>query len=273
MRRFLKYCFWLAACLMVYATAIEPFRLKVVTHAVASPKWTAHPLRIILLTDIHATKIWMTPAHVRRIAARANALKPDIILLIGDYVATHPLAGEVPAAQQAQALGTLKATCGVFGVWGNHDWQENHALKFAPAFKAAGLVMLENEARQVPCHGGRINISGLADQWKRRVNLSAALASADTVPTLVMMHEPDLFPHMPEEVMLTVAGHTHGGQVRVPFYGALTVPSRFGTKYQQGYYREGTRQMVVSSGLGMSILPIRFNAVPEITVIALSTAP
>jgi uncharacterized protein len=269
-RRFFKYGLLLSVAMLLYASFVEPFRLKIVRHAVTSEKWTAPPMRIVLLTDIHATKIWMTPDHIERIAKRANSLKPDIILLIGDYVATHPLARDVNTQKLAAALDHLSAPCGVYGVWGNHDWQENHVARFAPAFKRTKLIMLENEARAVSCKEARVIIAGLADQWNRRVDVSSALADAHQLPTIVMMHQPDLFPDMPESVALTVAGHTHGGQVRVPFYGALTVPSKFGTKYQQGHYREDGRQMVVSPGLGMSILPIRFNAVPEITVIDIS---
>jgi uncharacterized protein len=255
-----------------YAIAVEPFRLTVTRYQVHVTQWPAPrpPLTIAILGDIHVAKPWMTPNRLAAIVERTNALKPDIILLTGDYVGTHPLMQAVPPAEGVAPLAKLQAPCGVFAVLGNHDL-DRRAPGWAEALRAAPLTLLENDRRTITCHGLPLAVAGVADQMRQQPDLALALQGTEEIPTLLMMHEPDLFPIVPAHVALTVAGHTHGGQVAPPLIGPLVVPSKFGTHYARGVYFEAGRTLVVSSGLGMSILPIRFGVPPEITMVKLAS--
>jgi uncharacterized protein len=263
--------FALASALAIYGMAIEPFRLVVTRWTVERPQWPADqlPLTIAVIADPHMGWPWMTVARYADIVARVNALKPDVILHLGDHTGTHPFMRQIAPADGLGPNTKLKAPCGVFAVLGNHDF-DRRAPGWAQAARAQLPGMLENKAVPVDCKGMRFWVAGLADQWKQTPNLPGTLAQVDdAAPVLLLMHEPDLFPQVPPRVALTFAGHTHGGQIVLPFIGPLAVPSRFGTRYAYGPITENGRTLLVSGGLGMSILPIRFGRPPEITLVTL----
>ncbi|MFY0619175.1 metallophosphoesterase [Shimia sp.] len=150
---------------------------------------------------------------------------------------------------------------------------------YADALSAVGISVLSNEARKIPTAG--IWIAGLEDQlailrgagrYDGLDDLPATLhqIADDGAPVVMMAHEPDIFAKMPKRVSLTLSGHTHGGQVRL-FGWSPIVPSRYGNRYAYGHVREDGRDLVVSGGIGCSIMPVRFGVVPEITVIEISS--
>jgi uncharacterized protein len=113
-------------------------------------------------------------------------------------------------------------------------------------------------------------LSGLGDLWTRGNRAEATLQKiTDSDPVIVMMHNPDVFPSIPERVSLTVAGHTHGGQVNVPFVGRLVVPSAFGQRFAYGLIEEDGRKLFVTGGIGTSIIPVRFRVMPEVVILTL----
>ncbi|HJL30368.1 MAG TPA: hypothetical protein RMI62_14925, partial [Polyangiaceae bacterium LLY-WYZ-15_(1-7)] len=112
-------------------------------------------------------------------------------------------------------------------------------------------------------------ILGVDDDFTGHAELQRTLDDAPGVPKLLFTHSPDVFPAVPASVSLTVAAHTHGGQVRVPFAGPLFVPSRYGTRYARGHFVEGGRHLWVTSGVGNSMVPVRFGVPPEIVVLTL----
>ena len=291
----------------LYAMA-EPFRLRVQRWQVALPGWSVPPLRIAVLADVHIGPPWMTLARLRRIVARVNALAPDLVLLAGDFAPGHMFRmGEVPLARVAGVLAGLRAPLGPFAVLGNHDWTRDRAAQALgrgpteahAALAGAGIPLLENEAIRLQHPGGAMSgaprpgsratgngthfwLAGLGDQrafgrswWvpPRGVDdLPATLRQIkDDAPAILLAHEPDIFPQVPEQVVLTVSGHTHGGQIRLGGW-APVVPSRFGNRYAWGHVRERGRDLVVSGGLGCSGLPLRFGVPPEITLIELAQA-
>jgi uncharacterized protein len=276
-----------------YALA-EGFGTSVTNYRLTPPRWPQGlSLKLAVIADLHACKPWMDVDRIEGIVAQVNALRPDAVLLLGDYVAGHKIARysePLPAKDWAGALAGLKAPLGVHAVLGNHDWWEDseaQRLGCGPtraglALQNAGITLHENTCLRVAKDGGAIWLAGLGDQWAfplaRRDgsasysgvdDLAGTLAQvSDDAPIVLMVHEPDIFPSVPERVALTVCGHTHGGQVR--FFGyAPYVPSKFGNRYAYGHIVEGGRNLIVSGGLGYSGLPVRFGAPPEIVIVEL----
>ena len=261
--------------LAVWAFWIEPRALTVTRLEIASPAWprAAGPLRIALLSDIHAAGPHDLPARCAQVVAQVNAEAPDLVLLLGDYVDLRPIkTAFVPPEVIAPVLGRLQAPLGVYAVLGNHDWRVGGA-RIANALTAAGIEVLDNVARRLEREGGACWLAGVGDASVGADRLAATLAQiSDGAPALLMTHSPDVFPEVPARVALSVAGHTHGGQVRLPFLGALYVPSRHGRRYAYGHIVEDGRHLFVSRGLGHSVLPMRFLCPPEIVLITLRHA-
>ena len=274
-------CFSLAS----YAFAIEPrFRLVVTRYRVRPPRWPdmAKPLRMAVIADVHACEPWMPLSHIEEIVATTNALKPDMTVLLGDYVAGlgRFKSANVPARDWAHLFGQLSAPLGKYAILGNHDWWSNAGV-VRTALENNGVPVLENEARRIKAQSGMsFWLAGLGDQlaipagrgrFRGVHDLPRTLAqiSDAEAPAILLAHEPDIFPRVPERFGLTLSGHTHGGQVRVPLLGRPIVPSRYGQRYAYGHIIEGNRHLVVSGGLGMSNLPVRFGVPPEIVLIEL----
>ncbi|MEZ2333419.1 metallophosphoesterase [Mesorhizobium sp. RCC_202] len=281
------------AALGAYAIGIEPVLLShVKRYALTPPHWPAGlKLRIVALADIHACRPWMTPQHIASLVEDANALQPDLIVLLGDYIAGMRLVtGHVATKDWASALSGLKAPLGVKAILGNHDWwhdifaQEAGAGPTAArkALEAVNIAVLENDALRLEKDGQGFWIAGLADQLallpdhaKGRYgmtgldDLDGTLAKvSDNAPIILLAHEPDIFPKVPWRVSLTLSGHTHGGQVRLFGYSPV-VPSAYGNRYAYGHVVENDRNLIVSGGLGFSIAPVRFGMRPEILQIDL----
>jgi len=280
-----------------YALA-EPWGTSVTTYRLTPPRWPAGlSVKLAVIADLHACKPWMDVDRIRGIAEHTNALAPDCVLLLGDYVVgtrMNRYSGPIAHKDWAAALGHLKAPLGVHAVLGNHDWWEEAEVqqrrggptKAGLALDCAGIAVHENRALRLSKDGKAFWLAGLGDQWafwpKRGLhsrnagsyigvdNLSGTLAQVtDEAPVVLMAHEPDIFPQVPERVSLTVCGHTHGGQVRILGY-APVVPSRFGARYVYGHIVEEGRNLIVSGGLGCSGVPVRFGSPPEIVMIELS---
>jgi uncharacterized protein len=271
----------------LYVLFIEPaWRLRVQRWKVASPAWTAAPLRVVAIGDIHLGEPYVGLDRLARIVARANALEPDLIVLLGDYAAGHKfITAPVKIADAAPVLAGLQARLGVFAILGNHDWWDDRTAQkrgggpnlYATALEAAGIPVLSNRAMrldgfwlagvedQLALLRGKQGIVGLDD-------LPGTLAQVtDDAPVILLAHEPDIFPKVPDRVALTLSGHTHGGQIRL-FGWSPVVPSRYGNRFAYGHVHEEGRDLVVSGGIGCSILPIRFGVPPEITVVEIAAA-
>lgn len=268
-----------------YAFAIEPrYRLVVTPYRLRPPRWPAlaRPLRMAVIADVHACEPWMPVSRITEIVDTTNALEPDITVLLGDYIAG--LAGfrtsRVSMREWGPVLGRLKAPLGVYSILGNHDWWGG-ASPVRTTLINNGIPVLENDARLIePKDGPKFWLAGLGDQLAypmggRRFqgvdDLPKTLAQItdDKAPAILLAHEPDIFPRVPARFDLTLSGHTHGGQVRLPFIGRPIVPSRFGQRYAYGHVIENDRHLIVSGGLGLSNLPVRFGVPPEIVLIEL----
>jgi len=268
-----------------YAVVLEPgFRLVVQEYALALPGWGARPpMTVCVTTDIHAGEPWMPLSRVRRIVAAANALAPDLHVMLGDLPAHHRfVTARVPMPAVAEALADLRAPLGCCAILGNHDWWDDPTAQQAgrnpPAIRGllerAGIPVLANAAMRLP-HGDGVWLLGtdsaLAFGMRRpgADDLAAAMQPVrDDAPAILLAHEPDIFPQVPDRIALTLSGHTHGGQVRLLGHSAV-VPSKYGNRYAYGLVREGGRCIVVSGGLGCSIAPVRIGMPPELTVVRL----
>ncbi|MDB5374986.1 MAG: hypothetical protein JWP04_3628, partial [Belnapia sp.] len=219
-----------------YALGWEPgVRLRLVRHRLAPAAWPRDlPLTIAIIADPHAGGPHTTPERLARAVAMTNAARPDVVVLMGDYLADHRFITTRPTMREvADVLAGLRAPLGVHAVLGNHDWWEDAAAQSgeralpeaAEAFAAAGLPIMHNEARPLLHRGRPVWLAGLGSQWayrRRRREIYGADDLAGTLaaipegaPTILLAHEPDIFPEVPDRVAVTISGHTHGGQVRV----------------------------------------------------------
>ncbi len=286
-RRFLQMLLGSAAgffSLGGYAFAVEPrHRLSVAEYDLALPRWPAGapPLKVALLSDIHISDPWMPLERVEHIVATANSLDVDVILLLGDYLAGVPGFRRVPIEAMAAALGQLQAPLGVHAIVGNHDYRWRRTpTPLVGALRAAGIDVLLNQSRRIRGHGHDFWLAGTEsalagglDGSDGRDDLEATLAGVDGErPVVLMAHEPTQFESVSDRVAVTFSGHTHGGQVALPLIGAPVSHHSTVHGWVRGHYVHQGRHLVVTSGLGMSLLPIRFMVPPEIAVVTLRAA-
>src|SRR5262245_61606022 len=257
----------------------EPETLVVRRVEVVSPAWKGEPLRVGVIADIHVAGPHMTPERLAGIVTQMNSEQPDIVLLLGDFVS-----GSAPAARRSpeqraeivagiQPLKALRAPLGVWSVLGNHDWwYDGDAVR--KGIEALGIRVLENERAQVMRPGGAFWLGGLADYDSSRAKPSYGETLKDLPdgdPVVVMSHWPDAFALAPGRWFITFAGHSHCGQVNRPVVGRLVLPSPGSEKWPCGLYTQWSRKLYVSGGVGVSMVPVRFNQPPEIAVVTLRT--
>ena len=263
-----------AVTLALWAFWLEPASLTVAEHELSLDWPGDRSLRVAVLTDLHVGSPFNGLAKLHSTVDRTNAAKPDLICILGDLVIQGVLGGRfVPPEAIAVELARLHASAGIVAVLGNHDgWFDHDRVR--QAVESIGIRVVEDTSIRLDTPIGPLLVAGISDLWTGRHDLSAALAAVadDGAPVLLLTHNPDVFPDVPARVTLTLAGHTHGGQVRLPFAGALIVPSKFGQRFAAGHVVEGGRHLFVATGVGTSILPVRFRVPPAVTVLTLGHA-
>ena len=223
-------------------------------------------LRIAFLSDFHAGSHTGDATRLAAIVEEAAAQKPDLALYGGDFVNMQLFGGgRIPPHVIAATLARLDAPLGRFAVLGNHD-DTYGADAVAAALQHHGIAVLDDEQRILRHEGHEIALAGLPDARKLRP-AGRALLSRLTHPTIVLAHDPFWFAHVPAGPHLTLAGHTHGGQVRLPWIGAVTNASRAPLRWSLGHVVEEGRQLYVTSGIGTSGIPLRIGVPPEFVVI------
>jgi predicted MPP superfamily phosphohydrolase len=225
-------------------------------------------LRVAFLTDIHHGP-FVGLDFVRGVVRTTLNLDPDLVLLGGDYSSNEAKY----VAPCFEVLAGLRAPLGVFGVLGNHDhW---HGLDETKAgMKAAGIIELTNSGVWLARGGSLFRLAGVDDLWRGRPDVAAAVGDATSADACVLLsHNPDVAETLRDpRVGLMLSGHTHGGQVVVPGYGAPIVPSRYGQKYLKGLVEAPVTKVYVSRGLGTVSPPMRFGSRPELTLVTLKSA-
>jgi predicted MPP superfamily phosphohydrolase len=261
-----------AGALGVYTTLIEPRWLQVTHNRVylRGLHSDLEGLRIALLSDLHGG--WTTPlALVRRACCLAMAEAPDLVALTGDFA---------DAAADSRAvlnvLAGLQAPLGVYAVPGNHDYNMGIATWHRQVAATSQIVDLTNRAVIKRRHGARLCIAGVDAFHKGRPRLDALPPSDQVDCTILLAHNPDQAEHLAraaERVDLVLSGHTHGGQVRLPWIGALRNPAHHADLYEAGLRARPWAKVYVSRGVGMVGLPIRFLSRPELAILELARPP
>lgn len=259
--------------LALWAFWLEPASLRVATYRLSVPRWppACSGLSIAVISDLHVGSPFNGVDKLDRIVAETRAAQPDLVLLAGDFVIQGVRGGRFVAPELIAAkLGELEPPFGVFAVLGNHDWWLD-GPRVRQAFETSRIPVLENRAVELRRGDCAFWLAGIGDFWEGRPDVVRTLQSVPPDESvLVLTHNPDVFPDVPNRVTLTIAGHTHGGQVRVPFVGRPIVPSSHGERFAIGTVVEDGRHLFVTPGVGTSILPVRFLVPPEISLLELS---
>ena len=223
------------------------------------------PLTIALLSDLHVADPDMTPARLSRIVAQVNALKPDYVMLAGDFITDRRLSLKHYDYRPALApLAGLKPRIAIIAVLGNHDYWRD-AAEGRRELERIGARVLVNESAQI----GPLTVVGMGDHMTRHVDYRTAFAQVgpDNGKVVVISHGPDVVPDLPGDVPLTLAGHTHCGQVAWPWGGSPAYMSEYGNRFACGRVIEGKKTVIVTAGLGTSVLPFRFLVPPDMWLV------
>jgi predicted MPP superfamily phosphohydrolase len=262
-----------AAGLALDAFWLEPASLRLSRYEVPDSPAPLKGMSIAVISDLHAGAAYIDGNKLDRIVPTTNAAKPDLILLTGDYVIDNVVGGRfMPIEDIAARLRPLRAPLGVYAVLGNHE-HYNNPDHIAAALRSHGIPVLENAHVILPGAKGPLYLAGIGDAHTRAASPDEALAGVPADGSaLCFTHSPDIFPGLPKSCALTIAGHTHGGQVWLPFLGRPAVAmgiSRYGQRYAIGLIRENGKTLFVSPGIGTSGLPLRFGVPPEVSFLRL----
>ena len=278
-RHFLQLSALGAGGLLAYSGEFERHHLEITRHTVELARLSPalDGLRIAQLSDFHYEQ-WTEPYFIREVVAQVNRLAPDLVLLVGDYVSEGPLPPargarmSYPCAEILSGIQCPQRWC----VLGNHDAKVGPVI-VTDALESHGLPVLANTYVPFERNGARLWIAGVKDVGVSDPDLHlAAPRSLQTArePVILLAHEPDFADRVVRHggVDLMLSGHTHGGQVRLPFFGAMYVPP-LGRKYIEGlFHLENGLQLYVNRGIGTVGVPFRFDCRPELTLITLRSA-
>jgi predicted MPP superfamily phosphohydrolase len=271
-RLFLTIILLLVCGIVAWAFFIEPNRLVVRHETLELPRWPSglSGVKIAVLSDIHAGSAFIDERKLRLIVDRTNQLQPDLIVILGDYIAGNGRGSRRMEPEVfAPILKNLHAPFGVYSVLGNHDWWYN-GTKVRTVLEANGIKVLDNEVLKITVRDNSVWLVGLADLWTRPQHIDEVIAQVpEGEPIIALTHNPDIFPQVPSRVNLVLAGHTHGGQVRFPLIGSVVESSRYGERFEKGHVVENGHDLYVTSGIGTSIVPVRFGVPPEIVLLEL----
>ena len=264
----------LLGLMLFWGFFIEPNRLVVRQETIEIDNWpqSLDGLRIAVISDIHVGGSFIDDKKLRSIVDRTNQLQPDIIILLGDYMSSNGwIRRRVEPEVFAPILKNFSAPLGTYSVLGNHDsWYDGQKVRVG--LEQNGIKVLENEVVQINTRGTSFWLVGLADLWTRPQLIQETLAKVPEGQTVIALtHNPDIFPRLPARVPLLLAGHTHGGQVRFPLIGSVVESSRFGERYERGHVFENNHHLFVTTGIGTSIMPVRFGVPPEIVLLTLKS--
>lgn len=264
------------ASVVFYAFYVEPNRLVVRHETIQIDQWPRelNDFRVAVLSDIHAGGPFIDERKLRRIVERTNALQPEMIVILGDFISgdgrRHPL--KMTPEQFAPFLKELRAPLGVYSVLGNHDWWYN-GRQVREALEQNGIKVLDDEVLKVDARGTSFWLVGFADLWTRPQRIGQTMAQVPENTTVIALtHNPDIFPNVPSRVQLLLAGHTHGAQVHLPLIGYAVEPSnRYGERYARGHVYENGHHLFITTGIGTSIVPVRVGVPPEVVLLTVKS--
>lgn len=251
----------------------QPFEVTSLTLSIPGWETRSDPLRFAVLADLHLGSHSNDVARLNHVISEVKNQRPDIVLLLGDFMNTQIFGGgRIPPEAIAEQVGSLESRLGTYAILGNHDWHYD-GLAVWRALEKHGIVVLENSAVKISDNAGDFWIVGLADDETRKPNVELAFSSyVKNEPALVLAHDPVTFADIPSGPYLTLCGHTHGGQIRLPFFGPIFNASRAPLRWTSGYIVEDDRHLFVSRGLGTSVVPFRWNCLPEVSFLTIGKA-
>lgn len=244
--------------ILVTGLFIEPKSLTVTTYKIECPSMQG--VKVAFLSDLHLGKIEYD--RLNKIVNMTNAQNPDIVLFGGGYGKTKENSSMSP---QVLAQRLSKISGQKFAVLANSDWQ-GYGSDYIKAFYSSRITPLENMKMPVAAKGKYFDIIGITDVDTKRANIANAFAMTK-MPRLVFTHNPDIYYDIMDDAALILAGHTHGGQFVFPLTPPLFVPSKYGSDFASGLINPRQNKMIVSKGIGVDTIPIRFNCKPEIVIV------
>ena len=259
----------IGGCCVFWGFLIEPNRLVTHRETIQINNWPTglRGIKIAVLSDLHVGSSFIDEQKVRLIVERTNELQPDLIVLLGDFMTDH----RVPPEVFAPILKDFRAPLGTYAVLGNHDWWFD-GNRVRRALETNGISVIDDEVMEINWRGTSFWLAGLADLWTRPQHIKGTIDMVPpNQPVIALTHNPDIFPDLQQTVPLLLAGHTHGGQVRLPIIGTVIQPSMYGQRYVRGHVFENNHHMFVTTGIGTSILPVRFGVTPEIVLLTVNS--
>jgi uncharacterized protein len=259
-----------------YAVKVEPTWVETTNIRLKLPRLppTFSGFRIVQLSDIHLGP-WMSLERFGSILTLAMDQTPDMVALTGDFILDFRRGSNYTnkLAEMAAALAKMTQKYLTVAVLGNHDhWYD--AFKIQAALEGGGVHVLRNSVYTLERGGERFHVAGIDDAYDRHDDFDAVLAQLPTDGcAMALVHEPDYadISAPTGRFDLQISGHSHGGQVVLPFIGAPILP-RLGEKYPSGLYQVGNMFQYTNRGIGMTPPPVRFNCRPELTVLTLESA-
>ena len=265
----------LLASVAAYSYFIEPSRLIIHQEDLRIPHWNAKldGFKVVAISDIHGGSNDVTEGKIRALVELTNAQKPDLIVLLGDYVSQKEGKSrelKMPMEVVADSLQGFEAKYGIYASIGNHDWWYDEK-KVRAEMERIGIKVLENEVESIQVRGETVWLWGIEDYWKKRqvpTDVLGKITPKENI--LAITHNPDSLLKTPSGISLMLAGHSHGGQVNFPFYGAIVFVND--PRFMAGKTVVDGKHIFVTTGVGCSGPQIRFRVPPEIAVLQLFSA-
>ncbi|MBQ9271750.1 MAG: metallophosphoesterase [Alphaproteobacteria bacterium] len=259
--KWLKWIFIMASTLLLYGVIYEPYTLKITKYQLDNESLAG--LKIVFATDFHIAPYEWEKRRLLKIISTINEQEADLVILGGDYVNRHSRRSTLSPRKIADALQQIKAP--KVAVLGNHDsyYGKN---KVKSALENVGIPVLDNQNIKLILRNKQVYIAGIADYYTDKPDIRTALKNTG-VPLILVTHSPDGFANLKSSADVVFAGHTHGGQIVMPLWGPLLVPTEKERQYINGLFYKNNTPLIVSAGLGTSIVPIRFNNPPEIVAV------
>lgn len=263
-RKIIFFLLFFAWAIFYYSLNIEPNKLVVRHYDLFLPHWSSslNGMKVVVVGDLHIGTRLVPLKRLQKIVDMIKKQEGDLVLILGDFDSLAIQQSKIPTKDISDVLSDLS---GSYAVLGNHDYRPSGVV--GPILKSAGIKLLIDDSAYVYFNNTRLRLCGINDIWHYDADVEGVLGKV-TESTIFLSHNPDVFPEIPETVALTISGHTHGGEVSLPFLGAPFVPSIYGQKYSKGYIIENNKHLFVTSGIAC-LSRLRFFNPPEIVVLNL----
>jgi len=269
-RILLTVLFLIGSTFLYYICFVIPSRLDVNEYEFEVPFWTEElsNLKIVFFSDTHTDGFFGRVSRLEKVIDTINAQNPDIVFYGGDMLRAK-ISSSLKVEDVTDVFKRLNPKYGTYCVYGNHDWYFG-PTKIKNAFKGTNIIFLENRNLRIQTEYGPFWIAFLADYTTRFIDYNATFRGIpENAPCIALSHSPDAIVNAPKKFSIMLSGHTHGGQIKLPFFGFLIVPSDYGQKFALGFIEFNGKYVYTTNGVGTAMIPARFPYNPEICVIKL----